>query len=284
MTSSKISRMPCFCGDLAQALEIALRRRQHAGRSRHRLDDHGGDGGGAVQVDHALQLVGEMRAVVRLALAEGLFFAVIGVRQMIDAGQQRAEHFAVADDAADRGAAETDAVIAALPADQPGAGALAVELVPGQRDLQRGIGGFRSGIAEEHVVESVRREIGDAAGQFERLRNAELERRRVIQRRGLLADRLGEIWRAAMAGIAAPHAGGGVDDLAAVDGEIMHVLGAGEQPRVFLERPVGGERHPVRGKIVRHVDGGSGWAFVEHRGLFTFFGRGGFARHAISFS
>jgi len=35
-------------GDLAQPLEIALRRRQHAGRSGHRLDDHGGDGIGAV--------------------------------------------------------------------------------------------------------------------------------------------------------------------------------------------------------------------------------------------
>ena len=37
--------------DRAQALEVALRRRQHAGRARHRLDDHGGDGGGAVQRD-----------------------------------------------------------------------------------------------------------------------------------------------------------------------------------------------------------------------------------------
>jgi len=70
-----------------------------------------------------------------------------------------------------------------------------------------------------------------------------------------------------VAGIAAPHAGGGVDDLAAVDGEIMHVLRTREQPRVFLERPVGGERHPVRGEVVRHVDGGAGRAFVEHFSL-----------------
>ena len=74
-----------------------------------------------MQVDHALQFVGEMRAVFRLALAEGLLLAVIGVRQMIDAGQQRAEHLAVVDDAADGSAAEADAVIAALAADQPGA-------------------------------------------------------------------------------------------------------------------------------------------------------------------
>ena len=124
---------------------------------------------------------------------------------MIDAGQQRAEHLAVVDDAADRGAAEADAVIAALAADQAGAGALALDLVIGQRDLQRGVGGFRSGIAEEHVVEAGGRQIGDAAGELEGLRNAELERRRVIQRLGLLGDRRRNL-AAAMAGIAAPHA------------------------------------------------------------------------------
>ena len=73
-------------GDLAQPLEIALGRRQHAGRAGHRLDDDGGDGGGAVQIDEPLQLVGELRAVFRLALAEGLLLAVVGVRQMVDAG------------------------------------------------------------------------------------------------------------------------------------------------------------------------------------------------------
>ena len=180
-----------------------------------------------MQGDQALQIIGEMRAVFRLALAEGLLVAVIGVGQMIDAGQQRAEHLAVVDDAADRGAAEADAVIAALAADQAGARAFAADVVIGQRDLQRGVGGFRAGIAEEHVFEPGRRQFGDAARQFERLRMAELERRRVIQRLGLLADRRGNL-AAAVAGIAAPHAGGGVDDLAAVGGEVMHVLGAGE--------------------------------------------------------
>jgi hypothetical protein len=67
---------------------------------------------------------------------------------MIDAGQQRSEHLAVVDDAADRGAAETDAVITALAADQPAA-VPALDLMIGQRDLERGIGGFRSGIAKK---------------------------------------------------------------------------------------------------------------------------------------
>ena len=269
-------------GDLAQPLEVALRRRQHAGRSRHRFHDHGGDGGGAMQIDQPLQLVGEMRAIFRLALAEGLLVAVVGVRKVIDAGQKRAEHLAVVDDAAHRGAAEADAMIAALAADQPGAGALAVDLVIGQRDLQRGVGGLRSGIAEEYVVEAGGREVGDAACKLERLGNAELERRRVVQRLGLFGDRRGNLG-AAVAGIAAPHAGGGIDDLAAVDGDVMHILGAGEQPRRFLEGPVGGERHPVRGKVVGDVDGGGEWALVQHGGLFEFWGVAGFAQ-AISFA
>ena len=42
---------------------------------------------------------------------------------MVDAGQQRAEDLAVADDAADGSAAEADAVIAALAADQARCGA-----------------------------------------------------------------------------------------------------------------------------------------------------------------
>src|SRR5712671_6200317 len=116
-----------------------------------------------------------MRAVFRLALGEGLLVAVIGRGQVIDAGQKRAEHLAVVDDAADRSSAEADAVIAALAADQARARALAANLVIGQRDLERGVGGFRAGIAEENVIEPSRREVGDPAGKFKGLGNAELE-------------------------------------------------------------------------------------------------------------
>jgi hypothetical protein len=51
--------------DLAQALQVALGRRQHAGGAGHRLDDDGGDGRGVVQRDEALQqLVGQLGAVL----------------------------------------------------------------------------------------------------------------------------------------------------------------------------------------------------------------------------
>ena len=100
-----------------------------------------------MQVNQPLQLVGEMDAVFRLTFGEGLLLAVVGVGEVVDAGQQRSEHFPVIDDAADRGAAKANAMIAALAADQAGAGALALGLMIGQRDLERGIGGFRSRIA-----------------------------------------------------------------------------------------------------------------------------------------
>ena len=170
-----------FVADLAQALEIALGRRQDAGRARHRLDDHRGDGRGVVQGDDALERVGEMAAPFRLALGERLMLAVIGRRQMIDAGEQRAEELAVVDHAADRDAAEADAVIAALAADQALARALSAHVVVGERDLERRVDGFGARIAEEHVIEIARRELGDARGELERQRMGELEGRREIE-------------------------------------------------------------------------------------------------------
>ncbi len=139
--------------DRAQALEITLRRRQHAGRARHRLDDDGGDGRGVVQRHQTVEVVGEMRAPFRLANGEGLLVAIIRCRHVIDAGHQRAELLAVGDDAAHGDAAEADAMIAAFAADQPYARSLAAHFVEGKRDLERGVDRFRAGIAEEHMVE-----------------------------------------------------------------------------------------------------------------------------------
>src|SRR5215831_10508729 len=122
------------------------------------------------------------------------------------------------------------------------------------------------------MVETTRREVGDAACQLERLRNAELKRRGVVKRRGLLCNRFRDLG-AAVPCIRAPHTGGGIDDLAAVDGEVVHVLGASEQPWRLLEGPVGGKRHPMRSEIVWNIDGGGGSALVQHGSLFERFGR-----------
>ena len=102
-------------------------------------------------------------------------------RHVIDAGQQRAEHLAVGDDAADRDAAEIDAVIAALAADQAEARAVALGAVIGERDLERGLDRLRAGVGEEDMVDARRHDGDEARGQLEGLRVAHLEGRRVVE-------------------------------------------------------------------------------------------------------
>ena len=168
-----------------------------------------------MQRDKPVELVGEMRAPLRLADGEGLLLAVVGRRQMIDAGEQRAELLAVGDDAADRDAAEADAVIAALAADQPHARGVAAHIVIGERDLERGVDRLRAGIAEEHMVEIAGRQRGDAAASSKAFGWRELEGRRVVELGRLGLDRRDDRV-AVMAGIGAPQAGRAVDELAAV--------------------------------------------------------------------
>ena len=242
--------------DLAQLLQITLGRRQDAGRARHRLDDDGGDGGGIVQVDEPGQFVGQMRAPLRLALGEGLLGAVVGRLQVVDALQHVAELLAVGDHAADRDAAEADAVIAALAADEARARALAAGLVIGERDLERGVDGLAARVGEEGIVEIARRQQRQPRCQLEHLGVAVLEGRRVVELGRHLLDGLDDRL-AAVAGVDAEEARGGVDHLGAVGLEVVHALGAGEQARPLLEGAVGRERHPVGLEFVGlHVERG----------------------------
>ena len=100
-------------------------------------------------------------------------------------------------------AAEADAVIAALAADQAHARGVAAHVVIGERDLERGIDRLRAGIAEEHVIEIAGRQRRDAAGEFESLGMAELEGRREVEFGRLVLDRLNDRV-AVMPGIGAP--------------------------------------------------------------------------------
>ncbi len=230
--------------DLAQALQVALRRHQHAGGARHRLDDHRRDGLGAVERHQPLEVVGEIGAVLGLALHEGVAGEVVGVAQVVDAREER-EHPAVVDEPPDRDAAEADAVIAALAPDHPGPGALADGALVGERDLERGIDRFRARAGEEHPVERAgRRDGGETLGELEGDRVAHLERGRVVEGRELALDGLGDA-PAAVPGIDAPQAGGAVEDGAPVIRRVVHALGRHEQARRRLELAVGRERHPV---------------------------------------
>ena len=208
-----------------------------------------------MQADDPLERVGEMAAPFRLALGEGLMLAIVGRRQMVDAGQEGTEEFAVVDHAADRNAAEADAVIAALAADQALARAGPAHVVVGEGDLQRRVDGLRAGIAEEHVIEIAGRELGDARGELEGLRMGELEGRREIEFGRLTLDRRDDR-RAVVSGVAAPQARRRVEDLAPLGGEIVHVLGARNEARPLLEGAIGRERQPERLEIVGNVRAG----------------------------
>ncbi|MNP17830.1 hypothetical protein D3C76_1102740 [compost metagenome] len=87
--------------------------------------------------------------------------------QVVDVRQQGGEGLAVVDHAAHRDAAEADAVVAQLAADQAGARALADGALVGEGDLQGGVRRFRAGVGEEHLVQTLGRGIDQALGEFE---------------------------------------------------------------------------------------------------------------------
>ena len=198
--------------------------------------------------------------MLRLALDEGVPGKVVGVAQVVDAGQVR-KGATVVDQAAHRDAAEADAVIAALAADQSRACRLTGGALIGERDLQRGVDRFRTRIGEEDAIEAFRRNRGKPLGEIERQRMAHLERGREVELHQLLFDGSRDL-AAAVAGVDAPEAGRAVDHLAAVDGGVVHALGGSEHARCGLELPVGRERHPERVGLqgVRNLVNGHGVA------------------------
>ena len=109
--------------------------------------------------------------------------------------------------------------------------------------------------AERIPAEEIERALAACAGDVGRcaelLRTPTESLRREVRRLALdrVHDRV-----AVVAGIGAPQAGRAVDHPAAVDGDVVHVLGAGDQPRAPLEGAIGRERHPVGFEIVG--DGG----------------------------
>ena len=235
--------------DLAQLGQIPLGWRDAAGRARDRFDDDGRDRRCIVQADNARQFLERLVAPFRFALCEGLFCLVVGGRDVVDALQHVAEGLAVVHHAAHRDAAEPDAAVAAFAADEARAAAFAAGLVIGKRDLECRIDGFRAGIGEERVVEVARRHQGKLGRQLEHLGVGILEGRRKIELSGHLLDGLG-YFVAPVAGIDAKQTRRGIQHLAAIRGVKMHILGAGEQTRLFLEAAVRRERKPIGFKLI----------------------------------
>ena len=178
------------------------------------------------------------------------------MRQVVHARQLRAEELAVVDHAPHGDAAEADAVVTALAADEAGARAFATRAVIGEGDLERGVHRLGTRVGEEHVVEPGGQPAHDLVRELERSRVAHLERRGVVHLGDLAAHGLRDL-RAPVTGIDAPQAGHAVEHLATVGRPVVHAGGPGQQPRVRLELAIGGERHPER--LERGaVDGGLG--------------------------
>jgi hypothetical protein len=230
--------------DLAQARQIALRRRIDAARSGDRLDHHRGHSGRIVDRQQRLERVGHARALGRTAMGKAHALRIVGQRQM-RAVEQRPEIAAMPADAADREPAKTHAVIALGAPDQLGTPAIAGQPVIAARDLDRGVDRLRSGIGEESMVEPGRRQLGQRPREGDRAGMRHAERRHEIEFARRLADRLDDR-RAAMAGIDAPQPRHGVDHAAPVGERVVHPLRRRDHQRRVAELAHRGEGHPQR--------------------------------------
>ncbi len=201
--------------DLAQPLEVAFGRHQHAGTASDGLDDHRRDIAGIVQKDDLLQLVGQRHILLGQPFGEGVLGDVEGMGQMIHPGQQGAEPLAVTGNAPHRDAAKADPVIATLAANQPGAGALTASPLPGQRDFERGIDRLGTGVGIEDVAKALGSDLHQLVGQLERQGVAHLECGSEIEVGNLLGDRLGNL-APTMARVATPESGCAIQYLAAI--------------------------------------------------------------------
>ena len=233
--------------DLSEPFQVALRRDVPARAAGHRLDDDRRHVARVVQgQDAVFQLQQDVLVPHRFLVVDvGVVHRVVDEAQVVHARQQRgAVDLAVGRNAAHAHAAEVDAVVAALAADEDVAVAFAARPVVGQRHLQGRVGRFRAGVAEQHLVQVAGRHGRDHLGGTEGLVVADAEGGRVVQRVQLGLDGLVD-GLAVVARAHAPQAGNAVDDLAAVVRGEVHAVGADEDARVFLESTVGREGQPL---------------------------------------
>jgi hypothetical protein len=196
-----------------------------------------------VQRDETFEIVREMCAPFRQAAREGVVFVIERVPQVIDAGQQAAEELAIVDDAADRNAAEADAVITLLAPDQALTARFAAHAMVSERDLERGVDGFGAGVREEHMIEPGRRDLDEPLGELECERMSHLKRWRVVERCELTCDRIIDL-APIVSGIHAPQSRDGIENAPTVVRPVVHAVCTCEQTRIRLELTIRRKRHP----------------------------------------
>ena len=188
------------CANLAQALQVAHRRNDHAGGTRKRLDDHRSNVAGIVQVDDVEQVVGQRRALPARAIGLGRGHAFeerahrgLGVRQVVGF-HALAKQLAVAHNAAHRNAAKVHAVVTLDATNEAGFLAHALGAPVGAGHFQRRVGRLGARAREENMAQPRRHAFHHLVGQLERQRVAKLECGRVVQRAHLLRHGSGDFF------------------------------------------------------------------------------------------
>ena len=128
--------------DFAQALQVAERRHEYAGRPATGSTITAAMVEGSCSRQSRSELVGELGAVLRLALEKALRARSWVCRMWSTPATPGPNSFLLSGDAAHRHPAEVHAVVAALAADEPEASRLAARAVVGERDLERRVGRF----------------------------------------------------------------------------------------------------------------------------------------------
>jgi hypothetical protein len=174
--------------DLADALEVALGRREAAPGVLNRLHDHGGDRVRALELDAVRDRFGQV-----LSAVAGRQAVEVRVRDVAAAGGERLERLAQRRDAGRRERAHRGAVVRGLACDDLRLVRVARELVVLADELEGGLDRLAAARREEHAVEVARGEPCDARGELDRGRMRVGPRREEAELAGLVGTGLGHL-------------------------------------------------------------------------------------------
>ncbi len=165
---------------------------------------------------------------------------------MVDTRQhQTGKHLSVGDHSSYGNATKTDTMVAALAANDAVARPVTVEPVITDGDLQRGVDCVGAASREEHIVQTFRRQSGNALSKLERRRMRHIERRHIVQLADLTADGLDNL-RMAVPHPRAPQSREAIEYLFAVRTEQVATARLDKEPRTLLEELVWSKPHEVR--------------------------------------
>src|SRR6185437_10276398 len=180
--------------DVAESVQVAVRRNDYAGGALHGLYYHRRDGVCPMLLDEFAELVSEMRAPGGLSFAEAHFSGVIGMREMVDVRHhQRCEHRAVVRDTTDGRTTDSNSMVAAFAADDSRALYIAPNAVVRDGDLQCRVDGLGAGVREKYAIQTRRCPACDACRELEGAGMAYLKSRGIVQGRHLALDRFHDL-------------------------------------------------------------------------------------------